>query len=142
MDVFRFDGRSSSNTSASRPETRPVRTGGESRRGHRSYAVRMSDPPLSSREIRVGARPVGMVQSEPPIGLGHCRNLLKGVGVGVAVSGIAVLVVGGTPGEWLSGLLWVLLALVVVCAVGADWAGRHRGGGRASVRTGPRVGKG
>jgi hypothetical protein len=140
VDLFRFDGRSSSNTSASRPEIRPVRDGGESRRGHRSYAVRMSDSPLSSQEIRVGARPADMGQSERPVGLGQCRNLLKGTGVGVAVSGIAVLV-GGSPGEWLSGLLWVLLALVVVRAAGADWAGRHRGG-RASVRTGPRVGQG
>jgi hypothetical protein len=90
---------------------------------------------------RVGARPADMGQSEPPVGLGHCRNLLKGVGVGVAVSGIAVLMVGGSPSERLPGLLWVLLALVVVCAAGADWAGRHRGG-CASVRTGPWVGQG
>jgi hypothetical protein len=99
----------------------------------------MSDPLLPPQEIRVGARPADMGQSERPVGLGHCRNLLKGVGVGVAVSGIAVLVVGGSPGEWLSGLLWVLFALVVVCAAGADWAGRHRGG-CASARTDPRVG--
>ncbi len=51
---------------------------------------------------RVGARLAGMGQPEPPAGLNHGRNLLKGVG--------------------------------------ADWAGRHQGG-RASVRTGPRVGQ-
>jgi hypothetical protein len=79
-----------------------------------------------------------MGQPEPPAGLDHRRNLLKGASV--AVSGVAVLVVGGSPGERLPGLLWVLLALAVVCAA-ADWAGWHRGG-RASVRTGPRVGQG
>jgi hypothetical protein len=80
-----------------------------------------------------------MGQPEPSAGLDHRRNLLKGAGV--AVSGIAVLVIGGSPGARLPGFLWMLFALVVVCAVGADWAGRHRGG-RASVRTGPRVGRG
>jgi len=65
----------------------------------------------------------------------HRRNLLKGVGV--AVSGVAVLVVGGSPGERLPGLLRVLLALVVACAAGADWAGRAR-----VVRTGPLAGQG
>jgi hypothetical protein len=79
-----------------------------------------------------------MGQPEPPAGLDHRRNLLNGVSV--AVSGVAVLVVGGSPGERLPGLLWVLLALVVVFAP-ADWVGWHRGG-RASVRTGPRVGQG
>ncbi len=82
-----------------------------------------------------------MGQPKPPTGPDHRRSLLKGVGVGVAVSGIAVLVVGGSPGERLPGLLWVLLTLVAVCAAGADWAGRHRGA-RASMRTGPRVGQG
>jgi hypothetical protein len=90
---------------------------------------------------RAGARLAGMGQPEPPAGLDHRRNLLKGVGIGVAVSGIAVLVIGGSPGARLPGLLWMVFALLVVCAVGADWAGRHRGG-RASVRTGPRVGRG
>ena len=80
-----------------------------------------------------------MGQPEPLAGLDHRRKLLKGVGV--AVGSIAVLVIGGTPGARLPGLLWMLFALVVVCAVGADWAGRHRGG-RASVLAGPRVGQG
>jgi hypothetical protein len=82
-----------------------------------------------------------MGQPEPPTGLGHRRNLLKGVGVGVAVSAIAVQVIGGSPGARLPGLLWMLLAAVLVCAAGADWAGQHRGGCR-SVRTGRQVGQG
>lgn len=108
----------------------------------------MSGSPLSPQEIRAAAaaayaelgpeysdaRLAGMGQPEPPAGLNHRRNLLKGVGVGVAVSGIAVLVAGGSPGERLPGLV---LALVVVCAAGADWAGRAR-----VVRTGPLVGQG
>jgi hypothetical protein len=146
-------------------------TGGGSRRGHRSYPVRMSDPLLPPQEsraaaaayaelgpaysdavvasflervdqeiaARVGARLAGMGQPEPPAGLDHRRNLLKGVGA--AVSGIAVQVIGGSPGARLPGLLWMLFDLLVVCAVGADWAGRHRGG-CASVRTGPQVGQG
>jgi hypothetical protein len=95
------------------------------------YAVRMSGSSLSPPEIRAAvaayaelgpeysdARLAGMGQPEPSAGLDHRRNLLKGIGV--AVSGIAVLVVGGSPGEWLPGLLWMLLALVVACAADAD----------------------
>ena len=33
----------------------PTRTGGGPRRAHRSYAVRMSDSPLSPQEIRAAA---------------------------------------------------------------------------------------
>jgi hypothetical protein len=35
--------------------TRPTRTGGGSLRAHRSYAVRMSDWPVSPQEIRAAA---------------------------------------------------------------------------------------
>ena len=164
--------RSSPNTLASRPEISPP--GPAANRGdRRSYAVRVSDPPLSLQEprgprcgvgpaggeysdavvasslervdqeiaARVSARRTGMGQPESSAGPDHRRNLLKGVSVGVAVSGIAIMAIGSNPDEQLPGLLWVLLALVLVCAVGADWAGRQLGG-RALVRTGPRVGQG
>lgn len=90
---------------------------------------------------RAAARLAGTGQPELPTGLDHRRYLLKGVGIGVAVSGIVVLAIGGSPGAWLPGLLWMLFALLVVCAVGVDWAGRHRDD-RASVPMGPRVGQG
>ena len=52
MDLFRFDGFLIAEHVSPRPQTRPVRTGSESQRGRRSYAVRMSDSPLSPQEIR------------------------------------------------------------------------------------------
>jgi hypothetical protein len=104
------------------------------RRGGTSFLERVD------QEIAApaGARLAGMGQTEPPTGLDHRRNLLKGVGV--AVSGIAVLVIGGSPGARLPGFLRMLFALVL-WAVGADWAGRHQGR-RVSLRTGPRIGQG
>jgi hypothetical protein len=45
----------SANTSAFRREIQPTRSGGESRRGYRSYSVRMSDSVLSPREFRAAA---------------------------------------------------------------------------------------
>ncbi len=90
---------------------------------------------------RAGTRLAAMGQPEPSAGLDHRRNLPRGAGTGVAVSSIAVLVIGGSPGARPPGLLWMLFALVVVCAIGADGDGRHRGG-RASARTGPQVGQG
>ena len=83
---------------------------------------------------RVDARLAGIAQPEPPAELDHRRTLLKGVCVGIAVSGIAVLAVGGNAPERLHRLIWVLLALLVVCAAGAEWAGRRRTG-RASGRS-------
>jgi hypothetical protein len=88
---------------------------------------------------QVGARRAGMSQPKPPAGLDHRRTLLKGVGV--AVSGIAVLVVGSSSSRRLHRLLLILFALVVVYVVGTDWARWHRGG-HTSVRTGPWVGRG
>jgi hypothetical protein len=52
VDVFRFDGFLIAEHDSPRPQTRPVRTGSESQRGRRSYAVRMSGSLLSPQEIR------------------------------------------------------------------------------------------
>jgi len=44
-------------------------------------------------------------------------------------------VVGGNADECLHRLLWVLLVLAVICAVGAGWAGRQLRSRRAVGRT-------
>ena len=75
---------------------------------------------------RAHARLAGMRQPEPPpAAVDDRRALLKGVVVGLGVSGIAVFVVGGNADERLDRFLWVLLVLAVICTVGAGWAGRQ-----------------
>jgi len=88
---------------------------------------------------RVDARLARVHQPEPPAELDNRRTLLKGIAVGIGVSGISAIVVGGNADERLHRLLWVLLVLTVICAVGADWAGRQlksrRPAGRQRLRT-------
>ncbi len=84
---------------------------------------------------RAHARLAGMRQPEPPAELDDRRTLLKGVVVGLGVSGIAVFVVGGNADERLNRLLWTLLVLAVICTVGAGWAGRQLRSRRAVGRT-------
>jgi hypothetical protein len=93
------------------------------------------------REVaaRVDVRVAGMRQPEPPAELENRRTLLKGIAVGIGVSGISVFVVGGNADERLHRLLWVLLVLAVVCAVGADWAGRQLRSRRAAGPQRPRA---
>ena len=70
--------RVSPNTSASRPETRQAWTGGGSQRGRRSYAVRMTDSPLSPQEFwtgtaahaELGPKYSGAVRTGPWVGQG------------------------------------------------------------------------
>jgi hypothetical protein len=88
---------------------------------------------------RVDARLAGMRQPEPPADLDNHRTLLKGIAVGIAVSGISIFIVGGNPDERLHRLLWVLLVLAVVCAAGANWAGRQLQGRRADRPQPPRA---
>ncbi len=84
---------------------------------------------------RTRARLAGMRQPEPPAEPDDRRTLLKGVVVGLAVSGVAVFVVGGNADERLRRLLGVLLVLAVICTVGAGWAGRQLQSRRAARRT-------
>jgi hypothetical protein len=74
---------------------------------------------------RAHARLARMREPEPPAELDDRRTLLKGVVVGLGVSGIAVLAVGGNADERLKRFVWVLLVVAVMCAVGARWAGRQ-----------------
>jgi hypothetical protein len=83
---------------------------------------------------RTEARLAGMRQPEPPAEPGDRRTLLKGVAVGIGISGIAAFMVGGNADERLHRFLWVLLALAVVCTVGASWAGQQ-------LRSRPAVGR-
>ena len=86
---------------------------------------------------RADARLAGMRRPEPPAEPGDRRTLLKGVAVGIGISGIAVFVVGGNADERLHRVLWVLFVLAVVCTVGAGWAGRQLRSRRAAGRTIP-----
>ncbi len=74
---------------------------------------------------RADARLAGMRQPEPPAARDDRRTLLRGVAIGLGVSGLAVFVVGGNADERLHRLLGVLLVLAVICTVGAGWAGRQ-----------------
>ena len=54
------------------------------------------------------------------------RTLLKGIAIGVCLSGIALVLVGGNPDERVHRIVWVLMIVAVVCAVGATWERRQR----------------
>jgi len=73
---------------------------------------------------RVDARLADMRQPAPPAEQEDRRTLLKGVVIGVCLSGIALVLVGGNPDERVHRLVWVLMIIAVVCALGATWAHR------------------
>jgi hypothetical protein len=91
------------------------------------------------REIdaRVDARLAGGRQPAPPAERDDRRTLLKGIVVGIGVSGIAFSVVGGNASEHLHRGLLVLIVLAAICTVAAGWAGRRpRAAGEPSRRAG------
>jgi hypothetical protein len=73
---------------------------------------------------RVDARLADMRQPAPPAEQEDRRTLLKGVAIGVSLSGIALALVGGNPDERVHRIVWVLMIIAVVCALGATWAHR------------------
>jgi len=73
---------------------------------------------------RVDARLADMRQPAPPAEQEDRRTLLKGVVIGVCLSGIALVLVGGNPDERVHRLVWVLMIIAVVCALGATWVHR------------------
>jgi hypothetical protein len=113
---------------------------------HRELGPEYSDAVVASflekvdREVaaRVDARLAGARPAEP-MELDNRRTLLKGVVIGIAVSGFCVLLVGGNAQERLHRLVIALLVLAVVCAVGASLARLQWGSRRAAVRQRPRA---
>ena len=74
---------------------------------------------------RVDARLADMRQPAPPAEEQEDRRtLLKGIAIGVSLSGIALALVGGNPDERVHRIVWVLMIIAVVCALGATWAHR------------------
>jgi hypothetical protein len=73
---------------------------------------------------RVDARLADMRQPAPPAEQEDRRTLLKGIAIGVSLSGIALALVGGNPDERVHRIVWVLMIIAVVCALGATWAHR------------------
>jgi len=63
-------------------------------------------------------------QPAPPAEQEDRRTLLKGIAIGVSLSGIALALVGGNPDERVHRIVWVLMIIAVVCALGATWAHR------------------
>lgn len=89
-------------------------------------------------DARVNARLAGVRPPAPPAERDDLRTLLKGVAVGIGVSGIAFFVVGGNDAERLHRGLWVLVVLVALCTVVGGWAGRRLENRRAAI---PRPGR-
>jgi hypothetical protein len=75
---------------------------------------------------RVDARLADMRPPAAPVEQEDRRTLLKGVAIGVSLSGIALALVGGNPDERVHRIVWVLMIIAVVCALGATWAHRPR----------------
>jgi len=73
---------------------------------------------------RVDARLADMRQPAPLAEQEDRRTLLKGIAIGVSLSGIALALVGGNPDERVHRIVWVLMIIAVVCALGATWAHR------------------
>jgi hypothetical protein len=53
------------------------------------------------------------------------RTLLTGIAIGIGVGAFAAVAVGGNPDERMHCLLYVLVALAVICAISAAYARRH-----------------
>jgi hypothetical protein len=84
-------------------------------------------------DARVNARLAGVRPPAPPAERDDLRTLLKGVTMGIGVSGIAFFAVGGNADERLHRVLWVLVLLVAICTTAAGWAGRRLENRRAAI---------
>jgi hypothetical protein len=80
---------------------------------------------------RVDARLAEAGRPEMAADQNSLRMLLKGIAIGIGITGFAVIVVGGNPAERLHRLVWVLLVVGLICAVSAARARRSWDGGRA-----------
>ncbi len=75
---------------------------------------------------RVDARLGEMRPPAAPAEQEDRRTLLKGIAIGVSLSGIALLLVGGNPAERVHRIIVVLMIAAVVCTIGATWERRQR----------------
>jgi hypothetical protein len=83
---------------------------------------------------RVDARLAEVRQPAPPAEPEDRPPLLKGIVIGICLSGIALVVVGGNSYERVHRLVWVLMIMVIVSALGAAWAHRPQKLRRPSAR--------
>jgi hypothetical protein len=79
---------------------------------------------------RIDARlaDAGLAEARPPgasVDQDTRRTLLTGIAIGVGIGAFAAVAVGGNPYERMHRLLFVLVALAVICAVSAVYARRH-----------------
>jgi hypothetical protein len=113
---------------------------------HRELGPEYSDAVVASflekvdKEIaaRVDARLAGPLRTTPAEP-GSRSTLLKGIAIGIAISGASIFLVGGNPYEVQRRLPVVLILLALVFAAGAAWAGRQRTSRRAAAQRGPRT---
>src|SRR5579863_8298718 len=75
---------------------------------------------------RVDVRLGEMGQTAPPAEHEDRRTLLKGIAIGVCLSAVTLMLVGGAPDGRLHRLIWLLPLLAAVCAIGATWDRRPR----------------
>ncbi len=75
-------------------------------------------------DARVDARLAQASWPEAPADQDSRRTLLKGIAIGIGITGVAVVAVGGNPAERLHRLVLVLLILAATCAVVAACGGR------------------
>ena len=113
---------------------------------HRELGPEYSDAVVASflekvdKEIaaRVDARLAGPPRTTPAVP-GSRSTLLKGIAIGIAISGASIFLVGGNSFEAQRRLPVVLILLALVFAAGAAWAGRQRTSRRAAAQRGPRT---
>jgi hypothetical protein len=75
---------------------------------------------------RVDAHLADMRQPAPPAEPDDRRAVLKGIAIGVCLSALTLMVVGGAPDGRLHRLIWLLPLLAAGCAIGATWDRRPR----------------
>jgi hypothetical protein len=87
---------------------------------------------------RVDARLAGTRQPPASLAVPDSRaTLLKGIAIGIGVSAVSVVAVGGNDHERLQRLLVVLILLAVICAAGRTV--HQLGSRRRAERQGPRA---
>jgi len=76
---------------------------------------------------RVDARLAAAARPEMPADQDNLRTLLKGIAIGIGITGFAAFAVGGNSNERLHRLVLVLLVVAVICAASAAIARRPSG---------------